>query len=68
MASDCICADSFYDGDLSPPQFSNEIFIELMNIATISAEFSFNNVMYEQLDGVAMGSPLGHALANIFVG
>ena len=24
--------------------------------------------MYKQLDGVAMGSPLGQALANIFVG
>ena len=25
-------------------------------------------VMYQQKDGVAMGSPLGPALANIFVG
>ena len=31
-------------------------------------EFSFNNQMYKQLDGAAMGSPLGPALANIFVG
>ena len=29
-----ICADTLYDGDLSPPQFSKEIFIELMNIGT----------------------------------
>ena len=40
-----ICADTLYDGDLSPPQFSKEIVIELMNIATTSAEFTFNNVM-----------------------
>ena len=39
-----------------------------MLIATRGAEFSFNNQMYKQLDVVAMGSSLGPALANIFVG
>ena len=39
-----------------------------MNIATTSVEFSFSNIMYKQIDGVAMGSLLGPALANIFVG
>ena len=63
-----ICADTIYNGQLPPPQFSKEIFIELMNVATKSVEFSFNNVMYKQTDGVAMGSPLGSARANIFVG
>ena len=38
-----------------------------MNIATKSVEFSFNN-MYKQINGVAMGNPLGVPLANIFVG
>ena len=63
-----ICADSLYGGELIPPDYPKEIFVELMNTATKSVEFSFNNNMYKQIDGVAMGSPLSIALANIFVG
>ena len=29
--------------------------------------FLYNNLLYQQLDGVAMGSPLGQLLANIFM-
>ena len=39
-----------------------------MQTASSSVEFSFNNIMHRQIDGVAMGSPLGPSLANIFVG
>ena len=34
----------------------------------LGVEFSFDGKMYKQIDGVAMGSPLGPILANIFVG
>ena len=39
-----------------------------MEMATSSIEFCFNDVMHRQIDRVAMGSPLGPALANISVG
>ena len=63
-----ICADALYRSELNSPPFPEEVFIELMETATHSVEFSFNNEMYQKKDGVAMGSPLGLALANIFVG
>ena len=30
--------------------------------------FSFDNQMYKQIDGISMGSPLGPIISNIFVG
>ena len=63
-----ICANALYDGELTLPPFPRAVFVELMQTATSSAEFSFNNIMHRQIDGVAMGSPLGPSLANIFVG
>ena len=44
------------------------MFVELIKSATSSVDFSFNNTMYKQTDEVAMGSPLGPAFANIFIG
>lgn len=48
--------------------FPEVVFVELMELATKSVAFSFNNVMYRQVDGISMGSPLEPTLANIFVG
>ena len=50
------------------PDFPKAVFIELMQMVTSGVEFSFNNTMYRQTDGIAMGSPLGPVLVNIFVG
>ena len=41
---------------------------ELFLVATAKNHFQFNGKMYDQIDGVAMGSPLAPALANLFLG
>ena len=40
----------------------------MLTLAAEEAFFLFNGELYQQVDGVAMGSPLGPTLANIFFG
>ena len=63
-----ICIEQLYHSDITPPHFSENICLELLKMATTNVDFSFDGTMYRQIDGVAMGSPLGPILANIFVG
>ena len=63
-----ICADALYDNLESQPCIPKEVFDRTtMDSATSTVELSFDNIIYRQIDGIAMGSPLGPALANIFV-
>ncbi|XP_078368996.1 uncharacterized protein LOC144652975 [Oculina patagonica] len=39
----------------------------LLEIPTSNQLFQFNGQLYEQIDGVAMGSPLGPLMANVFM-
>ena len=39
----------------------------MLEIATTESFFIFDNKLYKQIDGVAMGLPLGPTLVNIFL-
>ena len=40
---------------------------KLLTLCTKNLHFLFNNEIYIQIDGVAMGSPLGPVIAHIFM-
>ncbi len=49
------------------PQLKKEQLIELLEVAVKDQLFQFDGELYEQIDGVALGSPLGPLLANTFM-
>ena len=50
-----------------PINLPRKSFKKLLELSVYDSFFLFNNQIYEQLDGVAMGSPLGPSFANIFL-
>ena len=60
-----ICANALYrNDDAEPTALSEDSFRTLLRTVTSGVEFSFTGTMYRQIDGVAMGSPLGPVLAT----
>ena len=49
-------------------RLDRDLLINLLKLCVKNVQFLFNKQYYPQIDGVAMGSPLGPILANIFVG
>ena len=61
-----IIANYLFDKDNSnTPPMEKHAFIKLMKLAT-QGMFLHNGELFKQIDGVAMGSPLGPTLANFF--
>ena len=60
-----ICVRNLFNDNENPTNIPNHDFGNLFNIATKETFFMFNSKYYKQVDGVAMGSPLGPALANV---
>ena len=43
-----ICTDALYDDDSMAPSFPCKNFVKLMQLATSTVEFSFNNIMHQK--------------------
>ena len=56
-----------YDEGKIETNIPRNVMKELLLLCTKHLHFTFNGDIYIQLDGVAMGSPLGSLLANVFM-
>ena len=65
-AIDLACRYVYDHNSPSKPSYDRKHFKKLLMYAT-SGEFLYNQKMYRQVDGVAMGSPLAPTLANLFM-
>ena len=61
--------NAIIDGNMNPDLKLSKVHLkQLFNFATSHTHFLFNGCFYNQIDGVAMGSPLAPVLANFFMG
>ena len=62
-----ICTESIFNESDTVEDLNKSEFKELLSLSTKESYFIFNGLLYIQIDGVAMGSPLGPTLANAFL-
>ena len=62
-----ISADELYAETDTVSNLSKDEFVDLLTLATKESCFLFDSQYYTQIDGVAMGNPLGPTMANIFM-
>ena len=61
------CVNDLFSNNFYSGKSSRTDFYELLRLETTESSFISDNKLYKQIDGVAMGSPLGPTLANAFV-
>ena len=62
-----ICCDSLYKNQELLSNINKNPFEKLLRAAFCKNYFLFDGIVYQQVDRVAMGSPLGPSLANAFL-
>ena len=62
-----ICINQVFENTDTVEGFKKSELKQLLCLATKESYFIFNGLLYKQIDGVAMGSPLGTSLANAFL-
>ena len=62
-----ICTNELFKESETVEGLSKTEFKELLSLATKDSHFIFDRTLYKQIDGVAMGFPLGLTLANAFL-
>ena len=62
-----VILDKVYKDKRINTKFSRDEMHALLDLCTKKMHFSFNGKIYKQTNGVAMGSPLGPVIANIFM-
>ena len=61
------CVNDLFSNNFYSGKLSRKDLYELLKLATTESSFIFDNKLYKQIDGVAMGSPLGPTLATAFL-
>ena len=61
------CVNDLFSNNFYSGKLSRKDLYDLLKIATTVSSFFLYNKLYKQIDGVAMGSPLGPTLANAFL-
>ena len=62
-----LCTNAMDDKEKITTSISKPYMLQLLNLCTKESAFLFQKKLHKQIDGVAMGSPLGPLLANIFM-